>query len=238
MTSFLTMINTSPVDVHYSWGFLQQPPVQRWVEIENVDEGVDLESDQEDGEPVIGDGNLLDGEGPPGAEFPSDKTSSKGVSEVDVGDSSQFEMIQNDVETESVKGVETVAGETGTVEGPEPVRQTSEVEVDSGELDHDREAEERSECTSSVVPSSRSGSGRGSPVSQPVPEFQPETIDAQRWSPTSNSSQCEPQTNGTPLFQKSKGAFIDEDALSPVSIQQVLSHAHQNTLYIRMCVVM
>ena len=208
------------------------------MEIENVDEGVDLESDQEDGEPVIGDRNLLDGEGPPGAEFPSVKTSSKSVSEVDVGDSSQIEMIQNDVETESVKRGETVAGETGTVEEPEPVRQISEVEVDSGELDHDREAEERSECTSSVVPGSRrSGSGRGSPVSQPVPELQPETIDAQRWSPTSNSSRCEPQTNGTPLFQKSKGAFFDEDALSPVSIQQVLSHAHQNTLYVRMCVV-
>ena len=234
MTSFLTMINTSPVDVHYSWGFLQQPPVQRCVEIENVDEGVDLESDQEDGEPVIGDGNLLDREGPPGAEFSSDKTSSKSVSEVDVGDSSQFEMIQDDVETESVKRIETVADETGTLEEPEHVRQTSEVEVDSGELDHDREAEERSECTSSVAPSSRrSGSGRGSPVNQPAPELQPETIDTQRRIHTSSSSQCEAQTSDTVLFQKSKGAFIDEDALSPVSIQQVLSHTHQNTLYVR-----
>ena len=41
-TCSITMINTSPIDVHYSWAFLDQPPLERG---EDPDEGVDLEGE-------------------------------------------------------------------------------------------------------------------------------------------------------------------------------------------------
>ncbi len=43
----VSMTNNSPLEVRYSWSFLKRPPVQRTEPAEQMDEGVDMESECE-----------------------------------------------------------------------------------------------------------------------------------------------------------------------------------------------
>ena len=191
------MINTSPVDVHYSWGFLQQPPVARLGEAEIIDEGVDMESDR-DSETAVGDQHILEQEVPEEADFSLHGDSSGTLSE-SPQTNQKVETVKTDSNTEEMEEVNVLGV-------------ADEVEVEGGEPVCVGEAEDRSGPTSSVAASGRSGSGSGlvSPNKASVTKLEP------------HSRESCPGTDDMTLFQKFQPIRIaDEDTFSPISIQQV-----------------
>lgn len=76
---YISMVNSSPLEVRYTWSFLKRPPVQR---APDHDEGVDLESEC--------DTDSLDEETRSRESLEDDEVKPRGESEIDEGDEKEM----------------------------------------------------------------------------------------------------------------------------------------------------
>lgn len=201
------MINTSPIDVHYSWAFLDQPPLERG---EDPDEGVDLE-----------------GEGQSQCSLSSD-------SEVEEVESSSGRSSEDSGESYSPPAAsgQQDEGPVSTAATPDTAEQETGP-LSKGEMELSQVAGEVEEEGGSSKPASLNEEAPRSPVggSPAVPvDLDIVALKPPQLSGGDNSELKEKEGQGEgvgPWVQaKPKPAILKEDPFVPISIQQVSMSLH------------
>ena len=208
-TCFITMINTSPIDVHYSWAFLDQPPLERG---EEHDEGVDLEGEGQSQCSLSSDSEVGEVESSSGR---SSKDSSESYSPPVNGEQQQGNGLESAGATPDLTEQQTTS--LGEVEG--------ELSQVTGE------GEGEGQLSKSVSPDEEAPQ---SPVGGSPADLQPEvpveltddvTPESPHLSGVDNSQQKKEEAGdweGQRVRVRPKPVVLKEDPFVPISIQQVI----------------
>ena len=213
-TCFVTVINTSPIDVHYSWAFLDQPPLERG---EDPDEGVDLEgegqsqcslsSDSEEGEVESSSGrsseDSSDSYAPPAnAEQPGEGSVSA-TATPDIAEKEKTLLSKDEVEVSQVAGEMEEEGRLSKPVSPNEEAPKSPVGGATTNLQLEVPAD-----PDIVAPES------------------PQLGDGSKSTLKEEEGQEEREGEGHWMQMKPKPAILKEDPFVPISIQQVSMSLH------------